>query len=90
MVLCAWLVCALPLRSVYLAMLCVEKGAALSCSPFLYEIIHPTGGTQLDGTQVAVICSKCVILALVALFTGRADSSHAAICTLRSFSLCPP
>lgn len=28
---------------------------------FLFEIIRHTGGTQLANTQVAVICSKCVI-----------------------------
>lgn len=65
--------------------------AALLCFPFLYDIImHPTGGTQLANTQIALICSKCAILALVRLFFGRADSSHAVLCTLVSFSLCPP
>lgn len=66
------------------------KGVVQSFSLFLYEIIHPTGGTQLANTQVALICSKCVILALVALFLGRTDSSHAVICTLLSSSLCSP
>lgn len=56
--------------------------AAQSCTPFLYEIIHPSGRSQLANTQVPVICSKCVILALVALFLGRADRSHAVICAL--------
>lgn len=63
---------------------------AQSCTSFLYEIIHPSGGSQLANTQVPVICSKCVILALVALFLGRANHSHAVICALLSHSLCPP
>lgn len=60
---------------------------AQSCPFFLYEIIHPTGGSQLANTQVPVICSKCVILASVALFVGRDDHSHTAICTLLSLPL---
>ncbi len=77
----------------YMCVLNFQKNgsrAALSCTPFLYEIIHPTGGSQLANTQVPVICSKCVILALVALFLGRDDRSHAVICALLSLSLCPP
>ncbi len=45
--------------------------AAQTYTPFLYEIIHPSGRSLLANTQVPVICSKCVILALVALFLGR-------------------
>lgn len=66
-----------------------ERGSRPSIS-FLCEIIHLTGGTRLANTQVAVICSKCVILASVAVFLGSATSSHAARRSLLSFSLCPP
>lgn len=65
-------------------------GTGQSYTPFLYEIILPYGGSLLANTQVPVICSKCVILALVALFLGRADRSHALICALLSLALCPP
>lgn len=57
---------------------------------FLHELILPSGGSQLANTQVPVICSKCVILASVALVLGRADCSHAVMCALLSLSLCPP
>lgn len=39
----------------------------------------PRARSLLANTQVPVICSKCVILALVALVLGRTDHSHAVI-----------
>lgn len=63
-----------------------QKNEARQHSPFLYEIIYPPSGSQLANTQVPVICSKCVILALVALFLGRAEYSHAVICAPLSLS----
>lgn len=97
---CACLCSAIPIhpdKAMFLTMFYVcsklsEDGsmAAQSCSPFLYEIIHPSGRSLLANTQVPVICSKCVILALVALFLGRTDHSHAVICVLLSLPLCPP
>lgn len=97
---CACLCSTIPIhldKTMFLAMFYVcskfpeewRQGTTVLCS-FLYEIIHPSGGSLLANTQVPVICSKCVILALVALFLGRPDRSHAVMCALLSLPLCPP
>lgn len=67
-----------------------REPASTACARFLYDIIHPSGRSLLANTQVPIICSKCVILASVALFPGRADGSHAVICALLPHPAPPP
>lgn len=50
--------------------------ATHSCSPFLYEIIHPPAGSQLADTQVPVICSQTTLTLWYALYSPSCSVHH--------------